>query len=341
MRRSLLALALAALLAGAAPAYGGPLGPAGAFDDPPPPPVEPPPATEPPVDPSALVPEGVTIAGLAVGGLAAADAKALVEAAFATPLSFSHGRKRWSAAPDLLGAKAYVDGAIERALAAVPGTAIDLVVAVKGDTVRAYVRGLDERYSRAAVDSRVRLVNLQPRITDGRSGFSVRRTAMTAAIVRALRTGERGPLPLEGTVLRPRLTPQSFGPIVVIRRESKRLVLYDGERFKRQFRVATGQPSYPTPLGRFRIEVKWKNPWWYPPPSPWAQDDEPVPPGPGNPLGTRWMGLSARYVGIHGTPDSASIGYSASHGCIRMLIRDAEWLFEHVEIGTTVFIVRA
>ena len=82
-----------------------------------------------------------------------------------------------------------------------------------------------------------------------------------------------------------------------------------------------------------------RNPWWYPPPSPWAEDAEPVPPGPGNPLGTRWMGLSAPYVGIHGTPDAASIGYSASHGCIRMRIPDAEWLFQHVKVGTPVFII--
>jgi L,D-transpeptidase ErfK/SrfK len=85
----------------------------------------------------------------------------------------------------------------------------------------------------------------------------------------------------------------------------------------------------------------WKNPWWYPPASPWAQGLKPVPPGPGNPLGTRWMGLTAPGVGIHGTPDSGSIGYSVSHGCIRMLIPDAEWLFDHVVIGTPVFIVAA
>jgi lipoprotein-anchoring transpeptidase ErfK/SrfK len=66
-----------------------------------------------------------------------------------------------------------------------------------------------------------------------------------------------------------------------------------------------------------------------------------VPPGPGNPLGTRWMGLSAPGVGIHGTPDAASIGYSASHGCIRMRIPEAEWLFRHVELGTPIFIVAA
>jgi lipoprotein-anchoring transpeptidase ErfK/SrfK len=51
------------------------------------------------------------------------------------------------------------------------------------------------------------------------------------------------------------------------------------------------------------------------------------------------MGTSAAGVGIHGTPDAASIGYSASHGCIRMQIPQAEWLFEHVRIGTPVVIV--
>jgi len=76
-----------------------------------------------------------------------------------------------------------------------------------------------------------------------------------------------------------------------------------------------------------------------PPDSDWARGLKPIPPGPGNPLGTRWMGLTAPGVGIHGTPDAASIGYSASHGCIRMFIPDATWLFDHVRIGTSVLIV--
>jgi len=118
-----------------------------------------------------------------------------------------------------------------------------------------------------------------------------------------------------------------------------RVAIRDDAKFVRWFGVATGQSAYPTPVGDFEIVNMQRNPWWYPPPSPWAKDSEPVPPGPGNPLGTRWMGLSTPYVGIHGTPDSASIGYSASHGCIRMRIPDAEWLFQHVEIGTPVFIV--
>jgi lipoprotein-anchoring transpeptidase ErfK/SrfK len=139
----------------------------------------------------------------------------------------------------------------------------------------------------------------------------------------------------------PRVTRRGFGPVIVIRRGGNRLYLYRGMRFWRRFDVATGQRQYPTPLGRFRVVVKWKNPWWYPPDSDWAKDQRPIPPGPNNPLGTRWMGLSADGVGIHGTPNPGSIGYSVSHGCIRMRISDAEWLFKRVRIGTTVFIVSA
>jgi lipoprotein-anchoring transpeptidase ErfK/SrfK len=135
------------------------------------------------------------------------------------------------------------------------------------------------------------------------------------------------------------VTETSVGPVIVIRRASNQLTLYDGVKVVRQFAVATGQSVYPTPLGRFEIMVKWKNPWWYPPASPWAAGEKPVPPGPSNPLGTRWMGLSSPGVGIHGTPNSSSIGYSLSHGCVRMLIPQAEWLFDHVDVGTPVFIV--
>jgi lipoprotein-anchoring transpeptidase ErfK/SrfK len=108
----------------------------------------------------------------------------------------------------------------------------------------------------------------------------------------------------------------------------------------RSFRVATGRAQYPTPSGTFAVVDKQLYPWWYPPTySDWAAGLKPVPPGPGNPLGTRWMGLSAPGVGIHGTPDDASVGYSASHGCIRMHVWEAEWLFERVRRGTPVVIL--
>jgi lipoprotein-anchoring transpeptidase ErfK/SrfK len=139
----------------------------------------------------------------------------------------------------------------------------------------------------------------------------------------------------------PTVTRSNFGAVVVIYRGSNALHLYRGDRPWRTIPVATGQAIYPTPTGSFSVVDKQRNPWWRPPNSDWAKGLKPIPPGPGNPLGTRWMGISAPGVGMHGTPDAASIGYSASHGCIRMQIPDAEWLFDHVRIGTPVFIVNA
>jgi lipoprotein-anchoring transpeptidase ErfK/SrfK len=165
--------------------------------------------------------------------------------------------------------------------------------------------------------------------------------ATVRALTDMLVHGTRATLKLPVTYVKPQVTERTVGPVIVIRRGSNRLTLYDGMRIVRQFAVATGQSVYPTPLGRFQIVVKWRNPWWYPPNSEWAKNEKPTPPGPDNPLGTRWMGLSAPGVGIHGTPNDSSIGYSLSHGCIRMHIPQAEWLFEHVDIGTPVFIVAA
>ncbi len=113
----------------------------------------------------------------------------------------------------------------------------------------------------------------------------------------------------------------TLGRAIVIRRGSNELYFYRvGTKPKliRMFKVATGRSEYPTPLGKFEVINKQANPWWYPPAgSDWAKDAEPIPPGSSNPLGTRWMGISSPYVGIHGTPNAASIGYSASHGCIQ------------------------
>ena len=146
-------------------------------------------------------------------------------------------------------------------------------------------------------------------------------------------------------MIAPEVTSGQIGKAIVIRRGSNKLLLYDIGHVEARAHASGSRRAgrqYPTPLGKFEIVNKWLNPWWYPPAgSDWAADAKPIPPGPGNPLGTRWMGLSAPYVGIHGTPDAASIGYSASHGCIRMLIPQVEWLFTQVDIGTPVFIVAA
>jgi lipoprotein-anchoring transpeptidase ErfK/SrfK len=283
----------------------------------------------------------VTIGGVQVGGLTPEAAYAAVREAFERPLVLIAAGRRLTPLPEQLGAVAYALNAVERAKTAPAGTEVPLRIAVDGRRVRAYVATVAKRVDRRPVDSRLFLRGLRPWISKDRPGRKLDRTAATQAIVSALVANRKGPLRLRSRALPAAVARRGFGPVIVIRRGSNRLFLYSGMRFLRSFGVATGQSVYPTPLGRFQIVVKWKHPWWYPPNSDWARGLQPVPPGPGNPLGTRWMGLSARGVGIHGTPDPASIGYSVSHGCIRMLIPQAEWLFEHVRVGTTVFIVPA
>ncbi len=289
----------------------------------------------------ARIPAGVRIGGVRVGGLPPEAAASVVRTAFAAPLVLRVGRRTLQPSPALLGATASVQAAVERARRAAPGPAVRLPVRVSGQRVRAYAAKVARRFDRNPVDARLFLRRLRPFITRGAPGRRLDQTATIRAIVAALVANRRFPIALAARSVAPAVTRADFGAVVVVRRRSNRLYLYDGMRLSRTFGVATGAARYPTPLGRFRIVVKWKHPWWYPPDSDWAEGKKPIPPGPGNPLGTRWMGLSAAGVGIHGTPDAASIGYSVSHGCIRMQIPEAEYLFTRVSVGTAVFIVNA
>jgi len=284
---------------------------------------------------------GVSIGGVPVGGLTSTDAYDAVDQSFSQPLTIVVRSHRLAPQPGQLAAVARIGEAVARAGSAVPGTQIRLEVSVNRARVRSYVGVVARRFDVQPVDAQLFLRSLRPWIAKPVIGLTLYRARAEAAIVGALVANKHGPLRLRQKVTPPATTRTNFGPVIVIRRGSNQLHLYRGMRPWRVFPVATGQAIYPTPLGRFRIVVKWRNPWWYPPTSPWAAGLKPVPPGPGNPLGTRWMGLSAPGVGIHGTPDAASIGYSASHGCIRMRIHEAEWLFRHVRIGTIVFIVSA
>jgi L,D-transpeptidase catalytic domain/Putative peptidoglycan binding domain len=295
--------------------------------------------TEPTVTTPYVIPDGVTIGGVAVAGMNIPMARATVESFFETSLPLRIGKVQIRLKPDAVGANADIESSLLLAEAAQPGDTIPLDISVDPGLLHKYVDSLAKRFDHPAVNARVFLRRMRPRITDGKQGQQLRKTAAVNGIKNAFKADHRFALSLPLKVIATHVTKANFGPIIVIRRGSNRLYLYKSARFWRRFGVATGQAVYPTPLGRFEIVVKNRNPWWYPPNSPWAKGEKPVPPGPGNPLGTRWMGLSASGVGIHGTPNSSSIGYSLSHGCIRMYIPDAEWLFEHVNVGTPVFII--
>ncbi|MCW2972658.1 MAG: L,D-transpeptidase family protein, partial [Thermoleophilia bacterium] len=124
---------------------------------------------------------------------------------------------------------------------------------------------------------------------------------------------------------------------IVIDQSDHSLVLMRSGQVVKQYGVAVGQEKYPTPNGTFKIQSMQENPTWTPPDSDWAKDAKPIGPGADNPLGTRWMGIDGT-VGIHGTNSPGSIGFSVSHGCIRMAIPDVEDLFSRVRIGTPVVV---
>jgi lipoprotein-anchoring transpeptidase ErfK/SrfK len=268
------------------------------------------------------------------------QAQDAVRAAFAQPLVLVvTPTMKARVTPAELRARPNFAKAISRARFSRPGAHVPLDVAVSRTRIRTYLDRLGREVDRPPVDSRLVLKGIVPFAKPSKPGRRLDRLQSARAIRVALKTDVRNGIELSLVALRPKVTEKTLGPAIVILRTSNELRLYQNAKLVRTFGVATGQSAYPTPLGDFTIVIKERDPWWYPPPSPWATNEQPVPPGPGNPLGTRWMGLSVPYVGIHGTPDAASIGYSASHGCIRMRISEAEWLFQKVRVGTPVFIV--
>ncbi len=120
--------------------------------------------------------------------------------------------------------------------------------------------------------------------------------------------------------------------VIVVSLEDHKLALVEDGQVKKVYPVAVGKPSTPSPVGTFTIERRVMNPTYH-------HDGRTVLPGPGNPVGTRWMGLSIRGYGIHGTNEPKSIGKAASHGCIRMAKSDLEELYGMVKVGDTVELV--
>jgi len=298
------------------------------------------------VDADGIVAAGVTVSGVQVGGLTADEARQRLARFAARPVVVAFRGKSWRYAPKTLGAEVQVDSAVQAALDAPKQAALDLSVTVNEKRLGHWTRTFAKSFDRKPRNATIFLKGARPRATDAQFGRALSSWSAGTALLGALETHERTPVQLPVLILRPKVTRKNVGFAIVIKRASNRLILYrpggpKGMRVHRRFGVATGQAAYPTPVGSFEIVSKQRNPWWYPPDSDWAEGAEPIPPGPGNPLGTRWMGLSTPAVGIHGTPDSASIGYSASHGCIRMHVPEAEWLFQRVKEGTPVYIVDA
>ena len=117
--------------------------------------------------------------------------------------------------------------------------------------------------------------------------------------------------------------------------------LDDQGRLLYHFPTTVGSKYQPSPTGEFHIASIAFDPWFHWQPTlfdevPDTEEDERLRPGPNSPVGVVWMALSKDNYGIHGTGEPATIGYSTSHGCVRLTNWDARFLAERLREGVPV-----
>jgi lipoprotein-anchoring transpeptidase ErfK/SrfK len=150
---------------------------------------------------------------------------------------------------------------------------------------------------------------------------TTRALAMTAAVVVLARTS----VAAEGA----RTIDTSATRRIVVSIPDRKLALIENDQIVVVYPVAVGAEVSPSPVGTFSIVNRVSHPAYYKP-------GKVVGPGASNPIGTRWIGLSVKGFGIHGTDKPGSIGHAKSHGCIRLRNKDVEQLFERVRTGDVV-----
>jgi lipoprotein-anchoring transpeptidase ErfK/SrfK len=304
---------------------------------------------------------GVTVGGVDVGGMKREEAVAAVKATTEPKLTRGvvvvGGGKRWPVTPAGLGHGAGVEVAVDKALTGPelswyadfwhrltnrPVThSVDVALAENNRKVARFVRALAPKLAVAPTDASIKLVEGKVVRTKAKDGRVLDVKASTRALAKALR-GNARKVKLVIRSVSPKVTADKLGKTIEINLSTNRLTFYDGLKVRKVYPVATGQPSFPTPQGTWEVVYKRMHPTWTnPAPDGWGKGmPKSIPPGPGNPLGTRAMSLNASGILIHGTYASGSIGTYASHGCIRMFLSDVEALYPQVPEGTPVLLHR-
>jgi lipoprotein-anchoring transpeptidase ErfK/SrfK len=307
-----------------------------------------------------VLPTGAEIAGLNVAGLTRAEAIGLVTAEIADPLAqpidvVHNGRTFTLDAGRMVtvDVEAMVEAAFapkraaslprrvtERVLDRPSGGTSDILLTLDDDALDMWLDTVASMVDTAPADATMTLSVDRLAVVPATPGETVDREATRVALEDALIAGDRQ-VELAVDYTEPALTEDDLGAAILVDISERQLTLYVNGRIQKTYGVAVGTPRYPTPKGSFRITLKRYMPTWSNPGSAWAADmPSYIPPGPGNPLGTRALNLDAPGIRIHGTSADYSIGTAASHGCMRMHRWDIEELYELVDVGDPVFIVR-
>jgi lipoprotein-anchoring transpeptidase ErfK/SrfK len=311
--------------------------------------------------------DGVSIAGYDVGGMTKEEALALLDREVGEPAKETvvvkvNGKRR-KLRPDAAHVTVNLQGAVDEAFKAsrdgstlergwrkLTGGSVDKDIGadVTADkrAVRAFVTKIAKDVQRAPVDASLSLDVTNVAVTPGKNGRKLDGgKALERRIYRAL-TQRDAPDKLKAKTasVEPKVTEEDVwkqNPVIVtVSRDSNTARLFKSGKMTKTYKVAVGEPKYPTPVGKFTVQSKQVDPVWNVPDSDWAGDlaGTTVPGGaPNNPLKERWIGFNGS-VGFHGTGDISSLGRGASHGCVRMAPSDVIDLYDRVEVGTTILV---
>jgi hypothetical protein len=305
---------------------------------------------------------GISIAGVDVSEMTRAQAIKAVRDRAGEDLDreivvFVQG-ERYTTTPKRLGRRAWVGRAVNEAMGMSQRVAwverawrrfqdapldVDIELSLAGDSgVQRFVRRTARK---VAVDPRDASIGLGQ---DGGLAFHQAEpgTALNArGAERLLRKALRNGSSIVRLSVHPvaaEIDARTLGATIVVHVDTNRLDLYEGFNVTRSWDVATAKPGWITPVGEWSLYQKRENPTWYNPAlDSWgASMPAVVPGGPGNPMGTRALYITAPgLIRIHGTTSPDSIGRYASHGCIRMHNEQVEELYELVPVGSKVIIM--
>jgi lipoprotein-anchoring transpeptidase ErfK/SrfK len=308
---------------------------------------------------------GVNVGGVDVGGRSADSARKIIKREVVAPLKqpvvVSYDGKSYTLSAEQLDATADIDGMVQEAIdRSREGTILDRVsrYASGGDVeanlptqvtydkkaVKDFVNQLAEDINEDPVDASVVPDGSRLAKQAGEAGRALEKREMTEAINQAAQSpGRDQAVQAIVKTTKPEVTTKdlrdAYPRYIYIDRGSFTLRYYRNLKLQQSYTIAVGASGYDTPVGQYTIQTKEVNPTWHVPDSAWAGSlaGQDIPPGPGNPLVARWMGIY-NGAGIHGTDDTGSLGSAASHGCIRMAVDEVIDLFDRVEVGDPVYI---
>ncbi|MBI3647679.1 MAG: L,D-transpeptidase/peptidoglycan binding protein [Actinobacteria bacterium] len=304
---------------------------------------------------------GIYIDGVDVSGMTRDEAIAAVSEHATAKLSLeirvTAADLQWQTTPGQLGMSAEVETAVDQALSVTEVTdaaqrvwhrlrdeplnvTIDLGYSTSLESVRTFVGQALDAVTVSPRNAALTVVDGKVVRRHAKLGRTLDSATSRQRILSALHDGATS-IALPTWTVKPKVTDRTLGLTLIVRRDVHLLYVYDGLRVVKKYPVATAAAGYETPPGHWKVVDKQENPTWYnPEPNTWGAGlPLSIPPGPGDPLGTRALYLSTPGILIHGTYDVTSVGTNASHGCIRMLMPDIEELYPLVKIGTPVYII--